>query len=80
MEERVTQSVNESVNDKGACRTAPATPGLLIIWSGCSQTFLRYLGNRRETVFAALFFWSPPKNIEKMNLCVKNQGLDNPSH
>ena len=25
----MTQSVNESVNDGGDCRTAPATPGLL---------------------------------------------------
>ena len=28
---RMNQSMNESVNDKAVCRTAPATPGLLII-------------------------------------------------
>ena len=28
---RIPDSVNESINDGGDCRTAPATPGLLII-------------------------------------------------
>ena len=28
----ITELMNESVNDKGVCRTAPATPGLLIIY------------------------------------------------
>ena len=27
---RRTESLNELINDKGVCRTAPATPGLLI--------------------------------------------------
>ena len=31
------QSVSESMNDKGVCRTAPATPGLLITLYGCSE-------------------------------------------
>ena len=26
-----TQFINQLINDKGVCRTAPATPGLLII-------------------------------------------------
>ena len=27
----MTQSINQSVNDEADCRTAPATPGLLIM-------------------------------------------------
>ena len=27
----MTESINELMNDKGVCRTAPGTPGLLII-------------------------------------------------
>ena len=27
----MTRALNQSVNDEGVCRTAPATPGLLII-------------------------------------------------
>ena len=34
----VNQSINQSITDGGDCRTAPATPGLLKIGLGLSQS------------------------------------------
>ena len=31
LNERITELINELMSDKGDCRTAPATPGLLLI-------------------------------------------------
>ena len=37
----MTDSINESINDEAVCRTAPATPGLLITSLGDSKEILR---------------------------------------
>ena len=40
--------LNESVNDGGVCRTAPATPGLLIMQSTCAHQVLQLLYDTLE--------------------------------
>ena len=53
------QLVNESINYKGVCRTAPATPGLLNIldktgWVDRVQTLADFSG-RPPLIFRAYF-------------------------
>ena len=42
--------ISDSISDEGVCRTAPATPGLLIIWASvkCSDTDAGHLGHYRQ--------------------------------
>ena len=51
----MTESVNESINDGGDCRTAPATPGLLKIIAKY------YLCRRAKIHFAKIYFTNRKK-------------------
>ena len=53
----MTDSISESVNNKGVCRTAPATPGLLkseytlsVLQSVDMPAFISYLTQRIDKV------------------------------